>query len=77
MNMESDRNMKYSLYLVLAVLYFRICIISSCSVYENDEYERTYISRYSINLGINHESIYSFSNELFSIKSNHLSFLSI
>ena len=73
MNMEGDRNMKYSLYLVLVVLYFRICFINSCSVYENDEYERTYISTYLINLGINHESI----NELFSIKSNHLSFLSI
>ena len=55
--MEGDRNIGYNLYLVLVVFYFRICFITSCSVYENNEYERTYISRHFINLSINYESI--------------------
>ena len=55
MIMEGDRNIKYNLYLVLVLFYFCICFTTSCSVYENDEYERTYISRYFKNVSKNYE----------------------
>ena len=74
MIMEGDRNIKYNLYLVLVLFYFCICFITSCSVYENDEYERTYISRYFKNVSMNYEF---FRMNFFCSTSNHLSFLSI
>ena len=57
MIMEGDRNIKCNLYLVLVLFYFCICFTTSCSVYENDEYERTYISRYFKNVSKNYELI--------------------